>query len=75
MENIFVIVECGFEGIERLIFATTDSEVAVSKINELKQNILNAKEKIKKLASDNGKKCMESISMRISGGYSRYSMM
>ena len=38
MENIYVIIYCGYEGIESLEFASTSQEESVKKILELREH-------------------------------------
>lgn len=52
--EIFVVIECGYEGIENLSYATTDSKLAVERTKSLRAEILAAKEHKKKVLEEFG---------------------
>lgn len=55
MNEIFIIIQCGHEGIEKLLFATTDKNEAINKVNELKSKILIAIEHKNKILDEFGR--------------------
>ena len=61
MEEIFVIIQCGYEGIDKLVYATLNSTDAINKINELKQNILAAREHRKQVIAELGGDLNDSV--------------
>lgn len=41
--EIFVVIVCGYEGIEKLVFATAYSVAAANKVSELRNDIIQAR--------------------------------
>ena len=56
MDEIFVIIKCGYEGIDGLIFASVKTDDTINKLKDLRQNILDAKLRYKLLVKENGLK-------------------
>jgi len=54
LTEIFVVIKCGYEGIEGLIYATNDASDAVNKVKTLRQEILKAKERMNKILAEHG---------------------
>lgn len=52
---IYVIIECGYEGIKELVYATADSKDAANKIKELRQDIICARKHRKAVLKGCGK--------------------
>jgi len=51
MEEIYVIIEAGHEGIEKLLYATTDKEKVIKELLRLKQIIIYDKAKMESVLS------------------------
>jgi hypothetical protein len=52
--NIFVVIRCGYEGIEKLIYASADGKDASLMVKNLRQDIFNAREHRKKVFEEFG---------------------
>lgn len=53
LTELYVIIQCGYEGIEHLTYATLDKDDAIAKINELRERIVKAKEHRKEVLGEN----------------------
>ena len=54
MKELYVIVRCGYEGIEKLVYPTLSQDDAVNKIKELRKNITDAIEHKNKVLEEFG---------------------
>lgn len=52
--DFFVVIRCGYEGIEKLVYASADGKDASLKVKNLRQDILNAREHRKKVLEEYG---------------------
>lgn len=52
--EVFVVIQCGYEGIEGLIYATADGEEASAKVKSLREKILQAQERMKAILAEHG---------------------
>jgi hypothetical protein len=51
---VFVVIQCGHEGIEGLIYASAEGSDASAKVKTLRAEILNARERMKKILAEHG---------------------
>lgn len=51
---VFVVIQCGYEGIEGLIYASAEGSDASVKVKTLRAEILNARERMKKILAEHG---------------------
>lgn len=51
---VFVVILCGYEGIEGLIYASSEGSDASAKVKTLRTEIFNARERMKKILAENG---------------------
>ena len=51
---VFVVIQCGYEGIEELIYASAEGSDASAKVKTLRAEILNARERMKKILAEHG---------------------
>lgn len=51
---VFVVIQCGCEGIEGLIYASAEGSDASAKVKTLRAEILNARERMKKILAEHG---------------------
>lgn len=54
VKPIFVIIEAGHEGIEKMLYASEDEDVVSKKIKALKTEVLEAKERMNKILAEHG---------------------
>lgn len=54
MRKEYLLIKCGYEGIDGLLFLTDDPELAKSKIVEFRQKVVDAKMKVINAAKANG---------------------
>lgn len=59
-KNINVIVYCGYEGLEELVFASTNDEETKIKMNELKADAIKRNEEAEKFSYDERNELLES---------------
>lgn len=58
MESLYLIIECGHEGIESILFPTQDPEEAKEKVIFLRKSIIEAKAKRHSFGEDKWKEMM-----------------
>jgi hypothetical protein len=51
---VFVVIQCGYEGIQGLIYASAEGSDASAKVKTLRAEILNAIERMKKILAEHG---------------------
>lgn len=51
---VFVVIQCGYEGIEGLVYASAEGSNASAKVKTLRAEILNARERMKKILAEHG---------------------
>lgn len=56
---VFVVIQCGHEGIEGLIYASEVGSDASAKVKTLRAEILNARERMKKILAEHGEEMDE----------------
>jgi len=54
LSEIFVIIKYGFEGIDKLVYVTNSADDASDKVKSLRQETLNAKERMQRILSEHG---------------------
>lgn len=51
---VFVVIQCGYEGIEGLIYASAEGSDASAKVKTLRAEIFNARERMKNILAEHG---------------------
>ena len=54
LPTVFVVIKCGYEGIEGLIYATLNADDATQKVKTLRDEILSAKSRMNKINEEFG---------------------
>jgi len=54
LPTVFVVIKCGYEGIEGLIYATLNADEATEKVKTLRDEILSAKSRMNKINEEFG---------------------
>lgn len=54
LTEAFVVIQCGYEGIEGLIFASSSGDEAAEKVKALRDKILKAQERMNQIIAEHG---------------------
>jgi len=81
LPTVYVVIKCGYEGIEQLVYATLNAEEVTEKVKTLRDEILSAKSRMNKINEEFGEEEDEDYNthydrMQISGEitWEEYSM-
>lgn len=81
LPTVYVVIKCGYEGIEGLIYSTLNADEATEKVKTLRDEILRAKSRMNKIIEEFGNEEDEDYNthydrMQLAGeiSYEEYSM-